>query len=429
MYDLAIIGGGPAGYSAAFEASARGLKTVIFEKKDIGGTCLNCGCIPTKYLLYVAKIYSDIVRNDVNGIHVSSINLDYKETLYRMKQIILSQKNEIIDRIIRQNISFVEGEAVVLGNDKVKCGNSIYETKFILIATGSRPASPFISHAITSDALLMLNDLPSKVSILGGGVIAVEFASIFNMLGTKVDIYIRRDRILKKWDKDIAIGVTQNLKKRGIRIFNNCDMNNLEISGLTLSATGRVPLLPSFSGEMIKVGTDGGIVVDEYGRTSLDGIYAAGDVVNESPQLAHIAMEQGRNAVQHMIGNYKKEILFPIKCIYLDQEVASVGYDEKSANDRNYDIIVGKTGMYSNARSIISKADRGFVKILATKKDRVIIGAHLMCEHAGEIISELAMAVNRGLSVDEMLETVRPHPSYCEAVSDALMNIVGKLNG
>lgn len=425
-FDLAIIGGGPAGYSAAFEASKCGLRTVVFEDKELGGTCLNRGCVPTKYLSHLARMFSEAVNSDDYGFVNNGISVDYIKSKVKLDSIISSQREGIETAFDDGKVKYVHGKARVLDTHTIKCGDVEYTSDNILIATGSRPADPLLSNAITSDQLVKIDRIPQKLNILGGGTIAVEFANAYHMLGSEVSIYIRGDRILRKWDKEIATGITQSFRKKGIKINRNVDFASLAIEdGLILSATGRIPVIPEIKDGLVKV--DNGIEVDDVGNTKTKCIYAAGDCIRGSSQLAHIAMEQGRRAVWSMMGRTVKEMSPVVKCIYLDQEVASVGMDEKEATDIGIDYEVAKANMYSNARQLISISERGFVKVLAEKTEGRIIGAHLMCERAGDIVPEFSLAINKKMTVSEMLQNIRPHPSYCEVVTDALKSLEEKI--
>ena len=427
MYDLAIIGGGSAGYSAAFEAVNRQLKVVLFENSEIGGTCLNRGCVPTKYLSHSARLFRDIQSATSQGIINDCPPFAFSAIQGEMNRILQAQRSTLHEALSEQ-IDLVSGTVSVVDNCTLVCDNVIYEARNILIATGSKPSSPLLPEAITSDELLKTEQVPSKLHILGGGTIAVEFANIYRAFGTDVTIYIRGDRILRKWDREIATSVTQSFKKKGIIIRKNCDFSALgPLDGVIFSAAGRVPVLPQMPMELVDLGETGGIVTDNYGQTKTNGIYAAGDVRDKSPQLAHIAMAQGRDIVRRIVGMPAAPEAEIVRCLYLDQESASVGLDEQSASNAGIEYLVGKANMYTNARTMISTTERGFVKILAEKCTGRIIGAQLMCERAGDIIAELALAVNRGITCQQMIDSIRPHPSYCEAVTDALRSLETKL--
>ena len=429
MYDLAIIGGGPAGYSAAFEAAAKNMSAILFEKSDLGGTCLNRGCVPTKYLSHIARKFSDLSDSGKDGIFFDALRYDHERSKKRMEEIVLSLREGLKDSLLHDKVKVVSKEAKIVSEGVISCNGEKYQAKNILIATGSEAAPSPVRNAHISDELLLINKIPEKLHIIGGGTIAVEFSSIFRMLGSEVTLSIRGDRILRKWDRDISISLTQSLKKKGIVINRNCDFSSFKKneSEYLLSATGRRAYLPDSEGGLFEVGEKGGIITDGIGRTKTPGIFAAGDVREDSPDLAHLAMEQGRRVVRLIAGEEVKENTSVIRCIYTDQETASAGLAEAEAEERGISFVSAKQTMYSNARTMISSDQRGFIKVLAGA-DRRIIGAHLYCEHAGEIISEFALAMDQGITADEMIRTVRPHPSYSEAVTEALRILVRKLD-
>ncbi|MCR5774100.1 MAG: NAD(P)/FAD-dependent oxidoreductase [Lachnospiraceae bacterium] len=425
-YDIAVIGGGPAGYSAAFEAAARGMSVVLFEYGELGGTCLNRGCVPTKYLAHAAGRYHDAVTCGQDGISFDGVKLDHNRMVSRMNEIVGSLREGLTGELSGKGITVIKGEASVLGAGLVGCGGESFEASGILIATGSGSSKPLISGAITSDELLKLKTIPKKLHILGGGTVAVEFAEIFSMLGSSVTISVRGERILRGWDKEIAVSLSRSLKSKGVRINTGCDLTAIKCGDdeTVLSAAGRLPVLPDIAGGLVEISEDGGIVADENGCTSTPGIYAAGDVLSGSLKLAHTSMEQGRRAIRHIAGENVGPEAVPVRCIYAGQEAASVGCTEAEADNA----VSAKQSMLSNARTVISSGERGFVKIVADPKTHRVIGAQLMCERAGDMVPELALAIDRGLTVDEMLYSVRPHPSYSEAVTGALRNLSEKID-
>ncbi len=425
QYDLIIIGAGPAGYSAAFEAVRQGMRTAVFEDRDVGGTCLNRGCVPTKYLAHVGNTMSAVRNAGTHGVVCAPPALDLAASRGEMDRIIAFQREAIEGELAAQGVELLSGTAAVSAADAVSCGGRTYRTRYILIAAGSRPAPLLLPNAVTSDEILKLEQVPERLHILGGGTVAVEFAHIFRALGSDVTLHIRADRILRKWDREIAVGVTQAFRRRGIKIEKNCDFGSLRIDdGVVLSAAGREPIVPAVADGLVEIRK--GIVADRDGRTRTGSIYAAGDVLDDSAQLAHVAMAQGRRAVRHMAGKGGEPPSAVVQCIYLDQEIASVGHTEKTAAEAGIDAAVGKANMYTNARTMISLNERGFIKLLAERDTGVVIGAQCMCERAGDLVAELALAVDRRLTVGDLLHTTRPHPSYCEAITDALRALEAK---
>ena len=429
IFDLAVIGGGPAGYTAALEAVKEGLKVILFEKNYLGGTCLNCGCVPTKYLLHSSEVYSALDDLSFYGISIEKRKINYEKTIQNKNEVV-RQLRENLEHLLKQNkIEIIYGNAELISNNLIKCNDIIFKTKYVLIATGSVPTKSIVDGSLNSSDILSLSKIPKSMNIIGGGVIAVEFAQIFNDLGTKVEIQIRGKRVLKKWPKDIAIGLSQELKKRGINVKTDCSWENYNVDSaeVTMCAIGRSPYLVGLNTKLFDIANDGGIVVDMYGKTKSDNIYAAGDVIEDSSMLAHVAMEQARRIVRHITGKKIASRSQVVNCIYTNPEIAIVGMTEKEAKDCNMNIITAKQTMYSNARTMIASARRGFIKLIADVDTKKLIGAQLMCERATDIINELSLAINNGLTINNLIQSVRPHPSFAEAVTEALLLLEEKL--
>lgn len=430
IYDLAILGGGPAGYSAAFEAVKLGLSAILFEKQELGGTCLNRGCVPTKFLAHIADIYHQSYNSRDYGIISEKPVLDYFAANEKKNKIVSELRNGLEQSMKLKKIEVVNGYAEISDSSHITCGGETYEAKNILIATGSIPAEPLAEDAVTSDEILELKCLPKSMKIIGGGVIAAEFAHIFSFLGVEVTIAIRGERILRKWNKEIAVALTQNFKKRGIKILTNQIPEQLseKTADIILSAAGRKPNLCGVNTSLIDVDEKGGIIVDCSFRTKTRNIFAAGDVVSGSHMLAHTAMEQGKTVAKIAAGKESGIPSAVVECIYTLPEVASVGFTEAEAKEKGIQSVSAKSNMRSNARTLISGADRSFIKILADKNTRKLIGAQLFCDRASDIADELALAINHGFTADDLLKAARPHPSFCEAITDAAEALSEKFN-
>ena len=429
MYQLAIIGGGPAGYSAAFQAVKNGLKVVIFEGDEIGGTCLNRGCVPTKFLAHVAELYNSHTKMGRYGLTVNNCLIEYSKTLSENDRIIQTLRDGLEKQLLSKKIDIIKHKAKIINKNTVCAGNKSYEVENILIATGSKTKKSFVANAITSDEILMLSDIPENLNVMGGGIVAVEFANIFSLLGTNVNIHIRGERILKNWDKDIATRLTQKLCTQGVSIYTKRteeQMKELE-SQLTLSAIGREPVIDEVFGHGLGIKCDNGIVVDCNGKTSIDNIYAAGDVTSNSVQLAHVAMSEGKRVVDYITGKGNRGKKTVIKCIYVSPEIATVGITESDAKMLSNKIVSAKVTTYSNARTIISNNDRGFIKLFADVKTKKIVGAELVCDRATDIIPYLALAIENEIDLEELRHTVFPHPSFCEVIGEAVDVLVAKL--
>lgn len=431
IYDLAIIGGGPAGYSAALEAIKYGLLVVVFEGELLGGTCLNRGCIPTKFLAHSAELFSTAKNNNRYGISIRDVCIDFSVTMEQMNQIIQKSRGNLTSLLEQKRINIIYGQARAIDTNTIECQGQIYNAKNLLIATGSKASAPIVDGAYSSDDTLKLDSIPKRVKILGGGVVAVEFANIFNKLGCEVTISIRGERILRKWDKEIAVSVTQSLKGHGVTIFTKCSTDDF-IAGdydFVLSAAGRTPRVDGIEIPGLEFDSFNAIITDELGRTNLEHVFAAGDVVSGSPMLAHVGMNQGKIVARYIAG---KKVLQPSavpSCIYYNPEIASVGITEAIAKERGIEVIIGKKNMVSNARTMIATEERNFIKIVADKHTHKILGAQLMCERATDIVSELVIIINEEITVEEVLNAVYPHPSFSETILDVMEAILEKANG
>ena len=430
IYDVAIIGGGPAGYSAALEAVNYNMSVVLFEEDNLGGTCLNRGCIPTKYLIHISNIYSEMNNSVRYGLKAKEVDFDFESASKEMYTTIQILRDGLESQLKSEKINIVNGTAVLENKNTIICNRERFGAKNIILATGSNSAKPLIDGAHTSDDALNLNYIPEKVNIIGGGVIAIEFASIFNKLGSEVSLYIRGERLLRKWDKELAVSISQNLKKDGIKINTRCSFDNFSIGNDTfvLSAVGRQPRTSSFTSIGIELDDCGTVITNEAGMTNIDGVYAAGDVVSGNLMLAHTAMEQGRNIIKRIAGitDIKKSAVS--NCIYTSPEASSVGFTESEAKEKGYDVVTGKINMVSNAMTLIHTDKRSYIKVIADKNSHKIIGAQLLCERASDISNEFVIAINNNLTVEDLRDSLHPHPSISEAIHDVTESLERKLN-
>lgn len=427
---FAVIGGGPAGYSAALEAIKFGWDVILFEKAQMGGTCLNRGCVPTKYLAHAAQTLEQIRKASQDGITVSNPQVDFSRMQERKDQIVSTLRERLIQQLQSNRIQMVFGPAHLLDENSVQCGDTVYKMDAVLVATGARPAPSIVLGAQNSDHLLACEEIPKKLHILGGGVIAVEFAALFQALGSQVTLTIRGSRILRKWDREIALAITQRLKSQGVIIQTNRDFNQVEPEkeAFVLSALGRIPYLGDLNPSFFTIGPQGGICADLCGKTKTRTIYAAGDVLENAPQLAHVSMEQGKRVVWTLAGIAATQTTAVVQCIFAGQEAASVGLTEEEAKGKGIPVVSAKQTMYSNARTMMSSGERGFVKLLADVSSGKLLGAQWLGERAGDLIAELALAINQGITVSELQASTRPHPSYCESVTEAAETLMEKLS-
>lgn len=451
-YQLIVIGAGPGGYVAALKAAKLGLKTAVVENRDVGGTCLNRGCIPTKTLLHTAEIFREAREGEKFGITAQGIAVDFAAAHRRKTEVTEKLRQGIEGLFKQQKVDLIRGTGTILAPGQVAVGEETYTADQILIATGSvpaRPPIPGLEHAITSDELLTNQDrVFSSLVIIGGGVIGMEFASIYSALGCEVTVLEAMDRILPNMDREICQNLTMIMKKRGVKIVTGAMVTAVEreedglctvrytlkeqpgeaIGEAVLCAIGRRPNTeglfgPGFSLEMER----GRILVDETFQTSVPGIYAVGDVSSKI-QLAHAASAQGTACVERLVGKKPLvEVGLVPSCIYTSPEIAAVGITADEAKTAGLGVKVGKYVMFSNAKTMISDGERGFVKIVADAETGVILGAQLMCERATDMLSQLTSAVVNGFTAAQLLSAMRPHPTFEEGIGEALEDLLDKL--
>ena len=569
-YDLVVIGAGPGGYEAALEAAGRyGMRTALVEKAELGGTCLNHGCIPTKTLLHSADLFRQMKEGAQFGVEAENIRLDMAAIQSRKEKVISQLRDGIAFRLKQQKVQVFTGTGRILDPHTVEvtlaetpdrpgreqpaaeaAGNSgkdqpaaiisdssrqnktgtkpafvseqggksadealrqCLDTEYILIATGSEtvmPPIPGISlpGVMGSDELLDWNRPPMKhLLIIGGGVIGMEFASVYSAAGAKVTVIEALPRIIANMDKELSQSLKMLMKKRGVDIITDARVTRIvEAGGCSVSAedeagpvdeakqagdeawpddevkrlteeggkggtsiselevfytvkekecslladavlvcVGRKPYTAGLFDESLGIETQRGrIVTDEDWQTSVPGIYAIGDVTGKL-MLAHAATAAGRNAVAHMSSRLQSDlkgqnadadtVSQPLQsrkgdqnltavpsCIYTDPEIASVGLTLDEAKEQGIDAESRKVLMTANGKTVLSGQERGFIKVVYEKESRKLLGAQLMCARASDIVSEFTQAIANGLTMEDMGSVIRPHPTFCEAVTDAV---------
>lgn len=454
-YDLVVIGAGPGGYVSAIRAAQAGMQVALVESRDVGGTCLNRGCIPTKSLIHASHLYREMRTCENIGIISGELSVDI-EKIYSRKDEVVSSLRSGIESLLKSNkIDLIKGKGTITGEHRVTVdmeGDSrILETNKILIASGSVPTVPPIEGidlpgVITSDDMLQQKGTNYKsLVVIGGGVIGVEFATVFSSLGCQVTIVEAMDRILPTMDREISQNLNMILKKRGVSIFAGARVDKLEQSenGLichfnqkgnektveaeaALVAIGRSANLEALFGDGIHIKADRGILVNEYFQTDIPNIYAIGDVVHGSVQLAHVASAEGCNAVAHMTGSGNLIHLNVIpSCIYTDPEIATVGITADQAKKDGISVKTGKFSMSANGKSVIESQERGFIKVVFDQESEVLLGAQLMCARATDLISELTTAIANKLTVKQLSSVIRPHPTFTEGVTEAVEDVEG----
>lgn len=449
MYDLAIIGGGPAGYVAAENAGAKGLKTVLFEKRELGGVCLNEGCIPTKTLLYSAKMYEHAQGGKKYGITAENVLFDYKKIADRKTKVVRKLVAGIKMKMENHNVEVVRGDACIESGDtaciKITCSGQSYEAAHLLICTGSEAFVPPIpgiegnEAVLTNREILALTTAPASLVIIGGGVIGMEFASFYNSLGVPVTVIEMLPEILGGMDKEVAEMVRGIYAKRGVKFCLDCKVTAIEGNTVhytdgegnvltaegdkILMSVGRRAVLKGFGLENIPVEAERGIKVNEYMQTTMPNVYAAGDVTGFS-LLAHTASREGEVAVNHITGKADKMEYNAIPgIVYTNPEVSSVGLTEEQAAAQGIEYRMSKLPMTYSGRFVAeNEGQMGLCKILADKEGYVI-GVHMVGNPSGEFICAACMAITHKITTEELKRTVFPHPTVSEILKEGLFEL------
>jgi len=428
-YDIAIIGAGWAGFNAALRADSLGLKIALIEESTLGGTCLNRGCIPTKFLVQTAKIFSQAKKANQYGLEIANPGVKFNETKQKKDIMVDALKNNLENLLKSKNsIDLIRARAKLLSRNEISLGDERISAKYILIASGSMPKElgnlRFNSQKILSSTeILNLENLPKNILIIGGGVIGCEFASIFSNLGIGVSIVEYMDRLLPAEDAEISRKLESIFKKRKINIQTKTDAKTIDLKDFdkVLLCTGRRPNTSGMGLEELHIIFEKErIITDEYMRTNIENIYAAGDCTSIK-QLAHVATHQAIIAVENATA--KKHTfdyrLIP-NCIFTDPEIASVGMDEEIARECGIEINIDRFDFMGSGMARIMSEAEGFVKIISDKKTDKIIGASLIGPKVTELISTLTVAIKTQLTRKEVADTIFAHPTLSESISEAL---------
>ena len=453
MYDLAVIGGGPGGYVAAERAGAAGLKVVLFERKSLGGVCLNEGCIPTKTLLYSAKVYNYALTGDHYGVYVKEPTFDYSKIVARKEKVVRKLVGGVKLAMKTNNVEVVTAEAMILGREadsvRISAADQVYETRNLLICTGSEaavPPFPGLAEAgdvvVTNREILALKERPEELVVIGGGVIGMEFAAFYSTLGTKVTVVEMLPKILGPMDDEISAMLQRIYAKRGVNFCLQCKVTGIEgntvvyedpegntqrVSGdKILVSVGRRANISGFGLENLGVemllgkgGKPCGIKVDERMRTSIPGVYAAGDVTGFS-MLAHTASREGEVAVNNILGKDDTMRYDAIPgIVYTNPEVAGVGLTEEQAAAAGKEYSVVKLPMAYSGRFVAENdGGEGICKILVGRESHEILGVHLLGNPCSEIIHSACMAIESRMTLDQLKEIVFPHPTVSEILKE-----------
>ena len=443
---LAIIGGGPAGYTAAEAAGKAGLDVVLFEKQSLGGVCLNEGCIPTKTLLYSAKVYDSARHAGKYAVAAEGVSFDLPKIIARKQKVVRKLVLGVKAKLAAAGVTVVAGAAEVLDRNHVRCGDDVYECANLLLCTGSETVVPPIPGVAdvpywTHREALECKELPASLVVVGGGVIGMEFASFFNSLGTKVTVVEMAGEILGGMDGELAALLRAEYAKRGIAFHLQAKVARLEQTGggirvhlegdcppcveaeRLLLSVGRRPALQGAGLENLPLERDarGYLVVDGHMRTSLSGVYACGDLTGFS-LLAHTAVREAEVAVHDILGRDDRMDYRAIPAVvYTNPEVAGVGATEEQLQRQGAGYRVVKLPLAYSGRFVAeNEGVNGVCKVLLGGADGKVLGAHVLGNPASEIITLAAMAIEFGLTAEEWKRVVFPHPTAGEIFREAL---------
>lgn len=446
-YDVAIIGGGPAGYTAAERAAAEGLSTILFEKNALGGVCLNEGCVPTKTLLYSAKVYDTVKHASKYAVKAENPSFDLGKIIARKNKIIKKLTAGIKMKMTEHGVVTVNGTARIEGctfdgSLKISCGEELYESKYLLICTGSEtivPPIPGLAEMAcwTNREALLSKELPASLVVIGGGVIGMEFASFFNSLGTEVQVVEMVDEILGGMDKELSAMLRAEYVKRGITFYLEHKVTAVNGTEVTIEKDGEQRIL---TGEkvLLSVGrrpvTNGfglenlslehfrnGIKVNQYMQTSLPNVYACGDITGFS-LLAHTAVREAEVAVNHILGYAGKGMSYQAVpgVVYTNPEIAGAGKTEEQLQTEEISYTIKQLPMAFSGRFIAeNEQGNGLCKLLVSESN-TILGAHLLGNPASELIVIAGIAIEKQMTVDELKAIIFPHPTVGEIIKETL---------
>lgn len=459
-YQIAVLGGGPGGYVAAIRAAQLGFKTVVIDKDNLGGICLNWGCIPTKSLLKNAEIYDNLKNHGKDfGIYTKELSFDFSEIIKRSRDI--SDKiTKNVEMLVKKNkIDRIRGFGKLISKNEIEIfdqgGKKIEKVSAdnIIIATGARPRNlPNIpidrKNIITSTEAMILDELPKELIVVGAGAIGIEFAYFYSVLGTKVTVIEMLDNILPIEDKEISQALEKNFKKRGIEIYTKTVVEKAEVNGkrvtVTINQNGQTKELVADK-VLSAIGVTGnveGFGLEELGveifknhikvdkktyRTNIPNVYAIGDVIGP-PWLAHVASAEGIHCVEYIKGITNPEIDYENipGCTYCQPQVASVGLSETKAKELGYELKIGKFPFMASGKAFAVGEREGFVKLIFDAKYGELLGGHIIGSEATELIAEVALARAMEATGHSIIKTVHAHPTLSESIMEAAANAYGE---
>ncbi len=458
-FDLIIIGSGPGGYVAAIRAAQLGMNVACVESTDLGGVCLNIGCIPTKAMLSSALLANEMKHAEEHGIFATDVTFDLAPAQERSRRVVKQMTNGIAHLFKKNKVTHIQGFGRLAGAGKVEVqasdgSSSTYAASHVIIATGSRPRDlPVLKidedRIWSSTGALMQTKAPDSLFIVGAGAIGMEFADVYESYGTKVTIVEALDRILPLEDAEVSKFMERTYKKRGMAIHTGARFQKAEVKkngvkvtftdskgeaqtldvDYVLSAVGRVPNSENLGLDKagVKVDERGFIVVDDHLRTNVPGVYAIGDVAGHQ-LLAHKASHEGIVCVEHIAGQGHGTVDYGNvpNCTYCHPEVASVGLTEEQARAAGHDIDVGKFPWVGIGRAVAAGHTDGFIKVIRDRKYSEILGAHIVGPHATELIAEFVVGRHLESTVEELEKAMHPHPTLSEGVAEGALAALGR---
>ncbi|HEX5002188.1 MAG TPA: dihydrolipoyl dehydrogenase [Bacteroidia bacterium] len=458
-YDVIVVGSGPGGYVAAIRASQLGLKTAIIEKENLGGVCLNWGCIPTKALLKSAQVFEYINHASDYGITVTGADKDFNAVVQRSRNVADGMSKGVQFLMKKNKIDVIEGRGSLKPGKKVEVTGAdgkttMYEAAHIILATGARSRElPGLKQdgkkVIGYREAMSLPNQPQTMVVVGSGAIGVEFAYFYSAMGTKVTIVEFMPNIVPVEDEEVSKQLLRSFKKSGIEIMTESTVESVDTSGkgckvniknkkgestvveadIVLSAVGITPNIEGIGLEEVGVITDKGrVIVNDYYQTNIPGIYAIGDIV-KGQALAHVASAEGIICVEKIAGQHPEPLDYNNipGCTYCSPEIASVGYTEKAAKDAGYEIKVGKFPFSASGKASAAGAKDGFVKLIFDAKYGEFLGAHMIGMNVTEMIAEVVVARKLETTGHEMIKAVHPHPTMSEAIMEAAAAAYGEV--
>ncbi|MFH0767389.1 MAG: dihydrolipoyl dehydrogenase [Bacillota bacterium] len=449
-YDILVLGGGPGGYVAAIKAAQLGAKVALIEKEVVGGICLNHGCIPTKTLLKNAKVYKTVKHALDYGVIIDgNVSYDWASMLKR-KNIVVKKLTIGVTGLLKKNgVEIYSGYGKVLSSKQIEVNGEILEANNLILATGASPIIPPIpglkeayeaNIAVTSRELLQIEEAPKSLVIIGGGVIGVEFATIFSSLGSKVTIIEKLDGILSMIDDDIRNAYTKILKKDGIDIFTDSEVKSVHGNEVIYIYQGNqseivadiilvsVGMRPNTNGlEVLNLKMDkNAIETNEYMQTSVSHVYAIGDV-NGKYMLAHVASAEGMIAAETIMGKKRKMRYDRIpNAVYGSPEIATMGMTEKEVKAKGLEYKVSTFPLLASGKALADNEKDGFIKLIVSEKYKEILGAHIFSYNASDLIAELGVTMELEGTANEIAHTIHAHPTLSEIVMEAAHGAVDK---